>query len=128
MTTILSAYLHIFSSIGALEVQMSVSLSVGRHFAFLAAIAALYLGLSLTDWLTHGATLGQSRAGQGRPHGNLTEPHGYLIGPNGTRLVDEKLDFFKTSRWKMIFVSKLVNENWLYVFKTNPQKVEFFEN
>ena len=50
---------------------------------FLAAIAALYLGSSLTDSLTHGATLGQSRAGQGRPHGNLTEPYGYLIGPHG---------------------------------------------
>ena len=32
----------------------------------------------------HGATLGQRRAGQGRPHGNLTEPYGYLIGPHGT--------------------------------------------
>ena len=36
----------------------------------------------LTDGRTHGATLGQSRAGQGRPHGNLTEPPGYSIGPN----------------------------------------------
>ena len=55
-----------------------------NHFGpFLAAIAALYLGSSLTDGLTDGATLGQSRVGQGRPHRNLMEPYGYFIGPHG---------------------------------------------
>ena len=34
---------------------------------FLAAIAALYLGSSLTHWLTVGATLGQSHTTQGKP-------------------------------------------------------------
>ena len=43
------------------------------------------------DSLTDGATLGKSMAGQGRPHGNI-------IGPHGTRLVDEKGLFFKTSQ------------------------------
>ena len=51
-------------------------------------IATLYLGSSLTHSLTDGATLGQSRAGQGRPHGNI-------IGPHGTRLVDEKRIIFQ---------------------------------
>ena len=37
----------------------------------------------VTDGLTDGSTLGQSRAGQGRPHGNLTEPYAYLIGHHG---------------------------------------------
>ena len=35
---------------------------------FLASIAALYLGSSLTDWLSLGAELGQSYTTKGRPH------------------------------------------------------------
>ena len=52
-----------------------------------ALIAALYIGSSLTDSLTHsltGAELGQSFATQVKPHGNFMTPLGYLIGPHGS--------------------------------------------
>ena len=43
------------------------NLSYMSRDLFLAAIAALYLGSSLTHWLTVGATLGQSYTTQGKP-------------------------------------------------------------